>query len=61
MRLGLFPITHDLIREAGAQLAETERLYAFLGRMAKGVRITSRAREPSPPTIPPPQLVGAAA
>jgi hypothetical protein len=61
MRLGLFPIAVEPLREAGAQLAETERLYAFLGRMAKGVGTVSPSREPPPPTVPLPQLVGAAA
>jgi hypothetical protein len=57
LRLGLRPIGDDLLREAGAKLVETERLYAFLGRMAKEVDITSLSQESPTLTVPPPQLL----
>lgn len=60
-RLGLFPAAHELLREVGAQLTETERAYASFGRAARGIDITSLPQEPSIPTLPPARLVSTAA
>lgn len=49
------------VAHAHRPVAETERLYAVLGRMAKAIGITSLPHESSPPTLPPPQLMSAAA